>query len=60
MYSYSNAIPHGPSALAALRTRVQPLAFEDVYGFSPGRQMIGGAKQAVEASFDRYCLAIAA
>lgn len=58
MYSYPNAIPLGPAALAALRARVSPLAFEDVYGYITGRQMIGDAKRAIEASFDRYALAI--
>jgi hypothetical protein len=60
MYSYPNAIPLGPTALAGLETRVAKLAFDDMFGFSPGRQMIGGAKAHVAASFDRYRAALAA
>ncbi|WP_421739136.1 MBL fold metallo-hydrolase [Caulobacter sp.] len=60
MYSYPNAIPLGPRALLDLQRRVAPLAFDDVFGFSTGRQMIGGAKAAIDKSFDRYRSAIAA
>jgi glyoxylase-like metal-dependent hydrolase (beta-lactamase superfamily II) len=60
MYSYPNAIPLGPTALAGLESRVADLAFDDVFGFSPGRQMIGAAKAGIAASFDRYRAALAA
>jgi hypothetical protein len=60
MYSYPNAIPLGPDALRRLEACVAPLAFDDVFGFSPGRQIIGGAKARVAASFARYRGAIAA
>jgi hypothetical protein len=60
MYSYPNAIPLGPSAVGLLRARVAPLAFEDVFGYNAGREIIGDAKRRVEASFDRYLAAIAA
>ncbi len=60
MYSYPNAIPLGPTALAGLEARVADLAFDDVFGFAPGRKMIGAAKARVAASFDRYRTALAA
>lgn len=60
MYSYPNHIPLGPEPLAALRHRVEALAFEDVFGFSVGREMIGEARAKLAASFDRYARAIAA
>jgi hypothetical protein len=60
MYSYPNAIPLGPTALAELEARVADLTFDDVFGFSPGRQMISGAKAHVAASFERYRAALAA
>lgn len=60
MYSYPNGIPLNPAALAALRDRLEPLVFDDVYGFSTGRQIIGDGKARIEASFDRYFNAIAA
>lgn len=60
MYSYPNHIPLGPDALSDLRGRVEAMAFEDVFGFSPGREMIGDARAKLTASFDRYARAIAA
>jgi glyoxylase-like metal-dependent hydrolase (beta-lactamase superfamily II) len=60
MYSYPNAIPLGPAALDGLEARVAPLAFDDVFGYAPGRRIIGDAKTRIEASFDRYRRAIAA
>jgi len=60
MYSYPNAIPLGPRALARLERHVQPLDFEDLYGFAPGREIFGNARARVEASFARYRAALAA
>jgi len=60
MYSYPNAIPLGPAALARLEACTRDLAFEDVYGFSRGRQIIGNARARVDASFARYRTALAA
>lgn len=60
MYSYPNAIPLGARALAELEARVARLRFEDVFGFAPGRQIIGDAQARVEASFQRYRAALAA
>ena len=54
MYSYPNAIPLGPSGVRGLQRAVAPIAFEDVFGFSPGREIIGEGKRAVEASFRRH------
>jgi glyoxylase-like metal-dependent hydrolase (beta-lactamase superfamily II) len=58
MYSYPNAIPLGPAVVRRLRDIVAPLAFEDVFGFSRGRQIVGSAKAATSASFARYLRAI--
>jgi hypothetical protein len=60
MYSYPNAIPLGPAALARLEACTSELTFHDVYGFSRGRQIIGDGKARVAASFARYRSAIAA
>ena len=43
--------PHRPP-------RLHGLAFDDAYGYTWGRNIIGGARDAVEASFDRYLRAI--
>ena len=34
--------------------------FEDVFGFSRGRNIIGGGRAAVDRSFDRYLRAVEA
>lgn len=54
LYSYPNLIPLGPTSVEDLRRRVAPLAYDDVFGYSAGRQIIGGGKPAIDASFDRY------
>ena len=59
MYSYPNMIPLPPADVRVMRERLAPLAYDDLFGFTWGRQIIGGAKQAVEASFDRYLAAVA-
>jgi hypothetical protein len=59
MYSYPNMIPLGPDAVRHLQSSVAALSFEDVFGFSPGRQIIGAGRVAIQASFRRYLAAIA-
>ncbi len=59
MYSYPNYIPMKPSAVRALRERLAGLQFEDVFGFSWGRNILGGGRAAVDASFERYLEAVA-
>jgi hypothetical protein len=59
MYSYPNYIPLRPSAVREMRERLAPYDYDDVYGFSWGRNIIGGGRAAIDASFDRY-LAITA
>lgn len=60
MYSYPNAIPLGSAALAGLQSRVADIAYDDIYGFSDDRQIIGGAKAEIDASFQRSRAAIVA
>jgi len=60
MYSYPNHIPLGPSTVRHLRRVVAALTYDDVFGFSRGRQIIGAAQAAVEASFERYLAAVGA
>ncbi|WP_395644640.1 MBL fold metallo-hydrolase [Terricaulis sp.] len=58
MYSYPNYIPMKPADVRAMRDRVAPYAFDNVFGYTWGRNIIGGGKAAVEASFARYFAAI--
>jgi glyoxylase-like metal-dependent hydrolase (beta-lactamase superfamily II) len=60
MYSYPNLIPMNPAAVRAMRERVARFEFEDVFGFSRGRNIIGGGRAAVDRSFDRWLRAVEA
>jgi len=58
MYSYPNYIPMKPSDVRGIRFRLQGYEFEDVFGYTWQRNIIGGARAAVDASFDRYLTAV--
>jgi hypothetical protein len=58
MYSYPNYVPMRPADVRAMRERLAPLDYDDAYGYSWGRNIIGGARAAVNASFDRYLAAV--
>ena len=60
MYSYPNYVPMKTSDVQAMRARLAGYAFEDVYRFTWGRLIIGGGKEAVDRSFDRFLGAVAA
>lgn len=60
MYSYPNAIPLHPDAVRKMRERIAGYAFDDVYGFTWGRNILGDARAAVDRSFVRYLAAIGA
>lgn len=60
MYSYPNYIPMKPPDVRGIRSRLEGFEFEDVYGYTWGRNIIGGARAAVDRSFDRYLAAVAA
>jgi glyoxylase-like metal-dependent hydrolase (beta-lactamase superfamily II) len=60
MYSYPNSIPLHPNAVRTMRERLRGYEFDDVYGYTWGRNIIGDARTAVDRSFDRYLKAIGA
>ena len=60
MYSYPNIIPMKPADVRSMRDRLRPFEFEDVFGFSRGRNIIGDGRAAVDRSFDRYLRAVEA
>jgi len=60
MYSYPNYIPMKRSDVRAMQARLEGYKFDDVYGFTWGRNIIGGGRAAVDASFDRFLSAMAA
>jgi len=60
MYSYPNLIPMKRADVRAMRDRVARFAFEDVFGFSRGRNIVGGGRAAVDRSFARWLAAVEA
>lgn len=58
MYSYPNLIPMRTSDVIDMRERLSKYEYEDVYGYTWGRNIIGGGREAVEASYDRYLAAV--
>lgn len=58
MYSYPNLMPLPAAEVRAMRDRLAPYAFEDVYGYTWGRNIIGGGRAAVDRSFARYLEAV--
>ncbi len=58
MHSVPNHVPVGPATIRELRKRLEGLHFDDVYGFTWGLNIIGGADDAVRQSLDRYLAAI--
>ena len=49
-----------PGDVRAMHALLTDYDFCDVFGYTWGRNIIGGAKAAVDASFDRYLAAVAA
>lgn len=60
LYSYPNNLPMRSSDVRAMRERLRGFAFEDVYGYTWGRNILGGGRAAVDASFARHLDRVAA
>lgn len=60
MYSVPNHVPARPALVRETQARLAGLAFEDVYGFTWGLNIIGGGRAAVDASFERFFDQVAA
>jgi hypothetical protein len=58
MYSYPNYMPMRPVEVRGMRRRLEGYDFEDVFGFTWGRNIIGGGRAAVDISFDRHLAAM--
>ena len=54
LYSYPNMIPMSRADVAGMRERLADLEFDDIYGFTWGRNIVGGARAALDHSFERY------
>ena len=60
MYSYPNFIPMHAGDVRAMRDRLDGYDFADVYGYTWGRNILGGGRAAVDASFERFLRRMAA
>jgi hypothetical protein len=58
MYSYPNLVPMRATDVQSMRERLAPFDYDDAYGFSWGRNILGNARSLVDASFDRYLAAV--
>jgi glyoxylase-like metal-dependent hydrolase (beta-lactamase superfamily II) len=58
MYSYPNFMPMKPSDVRGMQARLERFQYEDVYGYTWGRNILGDARAAVDQSFDRYLAAV--
>lgn len=58
MYSYPNLVPMRTRDVLALRRRLATYEYEDVFGYTWERNIVGGGRAAVDASFDRYLEAV--
>lgn len=54
MHSVPNFIPVGPQVITDLQARLRGVEFDDLYGFTWGRNIIGHAREAVDRSLSRY------
>jgi glyoxylase-like metal-dependent hydrolase (beta-lactamase superfamily II) len=54
MRSYPNLIPLGPDAIDRILERIEPLAFEQIYGAWWKANVLANAKAAVQRSAERY------
>jgi hypothetical protein len=58
MYSYPNLVPMKPADVVRMRHVLEERAFDDVFGYTWGRNIRGEGRAAVDASFDRYLRAV--
>ena len=58
MHSYPNLIPLSPAAVSKILERIEPFAFEQIYGGWWKRNVLSEGKSAISRSVDRYLHAI--
>jgi len=58
MYSYPNMIPMRTTDVVTMRDRLADYKFDDVFGYTWGRNIIGGGREAINRSFERYLAAV--
>ncbi|GAB3384983.1 hypothetical protein [Lysobacter fragariae] len=60
MYSYPNYMPMVAGDVRHMQSLLRGYAVDDVFGYTWSRNIIGGARAAVDASFERYLGTLAA
>ena len=60
MRSYPNLIPLAAPAVCQIRARIEPFAFDQIYGGWWGRNILSNGKEVLNRSVDRYLDAIRA
>ncbi len=58
MYSYPNLVPMRTGDVIAMRERLAEYGFDDVLGYTWGRDILGGGRRAVDDSFARHLAAV--
>ena len=59
MYSYPNQIPLNAASVRRIAAAVEPFEYDHIYGAWWGSNIVGGAREAMKNSIDRYLAAIA-
>ena len=59
MYSYPNQIPLNAASVRRIAAAVEPFEYDHIYGAWWGSNIVGGAREAMKKSIDRYLAAIA-
>lgn len=59
MYSFPNYLPMSVSSVRRMRVLLAPFDYEDVYGYAWGRNILGGGRADLEASFEDYLRRVA-
>ena len=54
MYSYPNYIPLGPDGVRRIVAALEPYRYDQIFGAWWGRNLLGGAREAVARSAARY------
>jgi glyoxylase-like metal-dependent hydrolase (beta-lactamase superfamily II) len=58
MYSYPNYMPMRPADVRAMQELLRNFQFDNVYGFSRGRNILGDGRAALDQSIQRFLAAV--
>lgn len=58
MFSYPNLVPMRTVDVVAMRERLAPFVYDDVFGYTWGRDIVGDGRRQVDMSFERHLDAV--